>query len=895
LQTLTSRRTFERLSTATTSGAGGPTDVLGRLQAALGDAYRIERELGGGGMSRVFVAEEVALGRKVVVKVLPPEMGAGVNADRFHREIQLAASLQHPHIVPLLSAGHSDDLVWYTMPLIEGESLRTRLAREGELPVPEVVRLLRDVADALAYAHGHGVVHRDIKPDNVLITGQHAVVTDFGVSKAIAAATGAASLTSVGVALGTPAYMAPEQAAAQPNVDHRADVYALGAMAYEMLTGAPPFAGDATAVLAAHVTRVPEPVTARRGAVPAALAALVMRCLEKKPADRWQTTGELHQQLEVMATPSSGTAPTGAVAVTAGRRSWVPRLIALGAGLLVLGVAITWAVRARRTAGLDPQRVVVAPFENATGDSAFSPLGRLASDWITQGLVQADVPGVVSSATTLGPLAAAGELAGEARLQSLARAARARIVVSGAYYRQGDSLRFQAQISDAATGEVIAALDPVSGPTTRPLEAVGTLRQRVMVALAGRVNPRLATWGAAVSRLPSYDAYLEHAAGIEAYARTEYLAARDHFHRAVALDTTFSLALLWEGLSEWCLTLGGPRVDSIIARLERVRSRMTRYAQLRLDWLEALSAFDFERTYVIQQQAAQASGGADDDMRELALAALRTNRLREGVRILEALDPERGWIRLWVEYWGYLASGLHLLGDYRAELRVYRRGLAAGSHSSFTEHAGLRALAALGRYGELQQALDEAVAGLRDPDSAANYYGVAGTELMYHVRRDSGIAVLRRGIAVLRGWGSAGTDSLEAVRSADIAWLMYVTGDWAGCGAAWAAFKQPWLAGGGPCRPLILAAHRGDRAESERLLAARDSADRGADPYGRAWAMLEHARVAAILGDREAALAYLRRVLPVLGFDWAYHLHWDVDLDSLRDYRPFHELLKPKG
>jgi serine/threonine-protein kinase len=319
--------------------------VLGRLQAALGDTYRIERELGGGGMSHVFVAEEVALGRQVVVKVLPPEMGAGVNAERFRREIQLAASLQHPHIVPLLSAGHSDDLVWYTMPLIEGESLRTRLAREGELPVPEAVRLLRDVADALAYAHQHGVVHRDIKPDNVLISGQHAVVTDFGVSKAITAATGESSLTSIGVALGTPAYMSPEQAAAEPKVDHRADVYALGAMAYEMLTGAPPFSGDSQAVLAAHVTRAPEAVTARRAAVPAALGALVMRCLEKKAADRWQSASELHQQLEVMATPSGGMTPTGAVPATQGpvgsRQGMVRTFAWVAVG--VAAVAVVWA------------------------------------------------------------------------------------------------------------------------------------------------------------------------------------------------------------------------------------------------------------------------------------------------------------------------------------------------------------------------------------------------------------------------------------------------------------------------------------------------------------------------------------------------------------------------
>ena len=176
------------------------SDLETRLQAALGDSYRIERELGGGGMSRVFLAQDTTLGRRVVVKVLPPEMAAGVNMERFRREIQLAASLQHPHIVPLLTAGSSGDLLYYVMPFIEGESLRVKLAREGELPLAEVVKILLDVTDALAYAHRHGVVHRDIKPDNVLITEGHAVVTDFGVAKAVSASSGRSSLTSLGVA-----------------------------------------------------------------------------------------------------------------------------------------------------------------------------------------------------------------------------------------------------------------------------------------------------------------------------------------------------------------------------------------------------------------------------------------------------------------------------------------------------------------------------------------------------------------------------------------------------------------------------------------------------------------------------------------------------------------------
>jgi tetratricopeptide (TPR) repeat protein len=263
-------------------------------------------------MSRVFLATETRLSRRVVIKVLPPEMGAGVNAERFEREIRLAASLQHPHIVPLLTAGSSGDLLYYIMPFITGESLRARLAREGELPVAETVRILREITDALAYAHRNGVVHRDIKPENVLMSEGHAVVTDFGVAKAVSASSGETSLTSLGVALGTPAYMAPEQAAADPHVDHRADVYAVGVLAYEMLCGRTPFvAPTPQAMLAAHLTQGPEPVLQHRKTVPPGLNLAVMRCLEKHAADRWQTAAELAAQLDTVATPSGGHAPTG--------------------------------------------------------------------------------------------------------------------------------------------------------------------------------------------------------------------------------------------------------------------------------------------------------------------------------------------------------------------------------------------------------------------------------------------------------------------------------------------------------------------------------------------------------------------------------------------------------
>ncbi len=331
-------------------------------------------------MSRVFLAQERELDRQVVVKVLPPEMAAGLNAERFRREIQLAASLQHPHIVPLLAAGHADDLVYYTMPLIEGESLRAKLAREGELPVTQTVRILRDVADALAYAHEHRVAHRDIKPDNVLITRHHAVVTDFGVAKALSESTGKSALTSAGVALGTPAYMAPEQAAADPHADHRCDIYAVGVLGYEMLTGRPPFTGATPQhVLAAQVTEAPQPVTKRRATVPAALAALVMRCLEKSPADRWQSAEDLLHQLEAMATPSGGNTPTGTQPVVALRI--VPRWLKLAlstAGFVGVVVAVLIARPAPEVLTLGT--VTQITFEPGLEiEPAISPDGKLVA------------------------------------------------------------------------------------------------------------------------------------------------------------------------------------------------------------------------------------------------------------------------------------------------------------------------------------------------------------------------------------------------------------------------------------------------------------------------------------------------------------------------------------
>lgn len=319
-----------------------------KLQSTLGDAYTLERELGGGGMSRVFVADDNTLGRKIVVKILPAETAAGVSVERFKREIQVVARLQHPHIVPILSAGQIDDLPFYTMPFVKGESLRARLTRSGEMSVNEAVHVLRDVAAALAYAHGEGVVHRDIKPDNVILSGGVAVVTDFGVSKAVdvAATDGGhpqTGITSLGIALGTPAYMSPEQASADPHVDHRADIYSFGCLAYELLAGTSPFGGrPPQQILAAHVTEAPEPLLKRRPNVPPPLAVLVMKCLEKRAGDRPQSADELLTALDAIATtPSGGMTPT-AERLAAVKRSGAKWIAVPAAVVVVLLASQLW-------------------------------------------------------------------------------------------------------------------------------------------------------------------------------------------------------------------------------------------------------------------------------------------------------------------------------------------------------------------------------------------------------------------------------------------------------------------------------------------------------------------------------------------------------------------------
>lgn len=357
------------------------SELLNDLAAHLSGEYAIERELSGGGMSRVLVARDATLNRRVVIKILPPNVTATISAERFRREIMLAAALQHPNVVPVLRAGEFQGLPYFVMPFIEGESLRARMMR-GPLSVRETVNILKDVTRALVFAHAQGIIHRDIKPDNVLLSSGAAIVADFGVAKALSASRTTVprpvspTITGVGMVPGTPAYMAPEQAAGDPKTDHRADIYSLGILAYEMLAGTPPFHGRTPQMLlAAQLSEKPAPLSTRRYDVPKPLTALINQCLEKEPARRPDTATALLRALEDPAIVSGvHEAPLNSL-----QRSQRRRSLMLIAVLFVAALA-TWFWARRTNAPVAPAQTQVPPVPVAAQSIAVLPLQSIGSD-----------------------------------------------------------------------------------------------------------------------------------------------------------------------------------------------------------------------------------------------------------------------------------------------------------------------------------------------------------------------------------------------------------------------------------------------------------------------------------------------------------------------------------
>ena len=881
------------------------SQALESLRENLAPRYEVEREIGIGGMARVYLAVELHPHRRVAIKVLDPELSTHLLRERFIREVDVASKLSHPHIVPIFAAGEAGGLFYYVMPYIEGESLRHRLRRERRLPLETALHIITDVADAIEYAHSQGIIHRDIKPENILLSSDHAVVADFGIARAISAAgtrsAGNLSLTQTGQSVGSPGYMSPEQALGL-QADARSDVYSLGCVLFEILAGEPAVVALAERLI--HNWAALEGSPAMRGA-PSGVARAVKHAVSKAvaplPDDRFPgiaafvtALGGSHHRVS---------APTRSMFASR-RGRW---LAVAGAAVVVLGIATAGVVRRRPGAGggLHERRVAIAAMENRTGDPALENLGVMAADWITQGLAQTGLVEVVPSISVMASTKHTGEHGGPrdvAALRELGRETGAGTVVSGGYYQQGDSVRFQVQITSAQDGRVLRALDPVAAPLTQPLNAVEKLRQRVMAALATLFDSRINRWAVTASQPPTFDAYQEFIAGLDRFAQLDARGAYQHFERAAAMDTTFKLALIFAANSH--MNVGEFAVAESLAR--KVQSHPEGLAPLDrayLAWVLAACRGETEMAYQSARAMVDLAPGSDA-IYLLTEGALESNRPREALNAVRELDPDRGFLRGWWVYWQNVTVPLHMLGEHREELKEAIEAVRRFPGNLHVVTLQVRALAALGRIRDVRELLRSSANLETQQDwTPADAMLVAAAELRAHGWAADADSVL----AMTTAWIAerARTDSTSASQRYLAALTAFAAGrlDEAQRGFEYLA-KNPgppleshgWI--NYPPEKLdyigylgAIAArqnHRDEALRRDRELEAMTQ------PYLFGRHTIWRARIHAQLGEREEALGLIRDALRQ-GYPHFHALHHDFGLEPLRDYPPFQELLKPKG
>ncbi len=559
-------------------------ELLEQLRAALGEQYRVERELGRGGMAVVFLAQDLKHHRPVAIKLLKPELSAAIGSDRFVREIEIAATLQHPHILPLFDSGNAGGLLYYVMPFVEGESLRQRLAREPQLPLDAALQITREVGSALAYAHDHGVIHRDIKPENIMVSDGQAVVADFGVARALAAT--AEPLTSSGMVVGTPHYMSPEQSSGAA-VDGRSDQYSLACTLYEMLIGEPPFGGPTfQAVRARHSVEPVPSLRVVRQTVPQTLEEAIVRAMAKVPADRFAT---MQRFLDALQAPASAAAQTADATQVRGRTGMRGRgvLSALGAG--VLGIAAVWWLVAGR--GGVPSDAVTAvavlPFQDPAGDTAASYLG----DGMTEGLI-ADLSqirslkiisrqsGAVAQGAALSLAALASDLGVEA-------------VVKGSIRRVSDTVRVNVRLLRAPDSTLLFARDYQTD-----LGGLPELQRDIAMSIGGTIGAKLD--GNERSRLSAHREVDRRA--YDAYLRGRFSLEQGELAQALALfEEASRIAPAWAppyvGLANYYTSLPFYADVSPAEVLPKARSALVRALDLDESLAEAHAANAYIRAY----------------------------------------------------------------------------------------------------------------------------------------------------------------------------------------------------------------------------------------------------------------------------------------------------------
>jgi tetratricopeptide (TPR) repeat protein/TolB-like protein len=861
-------------------------DQMDRLEAALADRYTLVRELGRGGMATVYLARDVRHDRPVALKVLRPELAAALGPERFLREIRTTAQLAHPHILPLHDSGSAAEFLYYVMPYVEGESLRERLNREKQLPLEDALRLAREVADALSYAHGHGLIHRDIKPENILLQAGHAVVADFGIARAVTEA-GGKRLTETGLAVGTPAYMSPEQAAGSGDLDGRSDVYALGCVLYEMLAGEPPFTGPTVESLVhQHLAVEPQAVTAIRPAVPAPVAAALHRTLAKAPADRFQSAAAFAGAI------AQSTAATPAAESRAFHRRLAPPI---AIGLVVIAAVMLWVLRPWRGASAgdagrdEASRVVVLPYENRTGDPDLDPVGQMVAEWITEGLMQTGSVQVVPNFMALEAVAQSRD-GGGGLLDRVAERTQASLAVTGSYYRHGEQLEFHSEVMDVASGTSFARIDPISGTARDPRGAIDSVRIQVMGALVIRLSRDLGWELPPGVQPPTYDAARVYGLGMREWVHTQYDSAATLFARAYALDTTYLRSLML-AVAAYGNAGDRRRGDSLMDIVQARRDELSPYDRYRVTYLAAIRRGDTE------EALAAARAGVElvpfGTLRWALVGALvSVNRPREALAVLEGTDASLVEVAAaWDYVWRARTEVLHLLGLHERELEVARESRNYLTGALFAMSYEGAAIAALGRVEDLLRLTGEVRTAAPVPLLTPGEVLIGFVEEA-RAHGDRGTAIEIAGQALQ--WLDEHPETYRASVAGRslLGRLLYLRERWDEADTVFAALQaDPATATNALGYRGVIAARRGDVAAARRFAdALAELPQREQRGRNVAW----RARIAALLGERGEAVALLRRAFGE-GLGYGIWLHRDVDLESLRDYPPFQELVRPKG
>ena len=845
------------------------------LPEVLGGRYRIEREVGAGGMATVYLAHDEQHDRRVAIKVLRPELAVAIGAERFLREIKLTAALQHPHILPLFDSGQVPEtgLVYYVMPFIEGESLRERLEVEQQLSLPDALQIIREVADALSYAHDLGLVHRDIKPDNIMLSRGHALVADFGIARAVTAATG--RLTGTGMAVGTVDYMSPEQATGSDEVDARSDQYSLGCVLYEMLAGGPPFSAPTSqGVLARHLMDPVPSLRTLRSSVPVSIEAAIFSALAKAKADRFPSVLAFVEALDGKR-PSPGQPYPAAVAP--GRPAWKTLVTAA----VVLGVAGLAAWLVLRPPPINDHRVLVGLFEDRTGDAALASMAAQAATEVTGGLARTGLVEVVDVRSATANQASATDLA---VLQKTARKRGAGSIVWGSYTKRGDSVVFQVQMADAATGTVLRPLRSVSGRAAAPEVVMALLAERVMAGYAAHFDRRLHNYSA-MSQPGTYQAWKEFDtgwAGLSGYwSDSIVLASQAHLDRATQLDPQFVLPqAINVGTIGW-RQRDCPRADSLAKALRQSPQLLPVGDAALVKLGNAECHPDPQAEYEATTVLLQAAPGVPEWVDARVGALMTLYRPREALAVLESSDELKREAPF--EWNNRRMLLLHMLGRYQDALRAVAALRLVNPDDRFVDRYEMRQLAALGNVDSVNKLLEVRLGKTnRLADAGADLYYV-GIELKSHGFRDAGLRACHRAVE----WYAA-RPSGERDRTPDMVAQALL------CAERWNEARRAYQAAlatdslNHNARGALGAAafHAGDRA-------AADSADHILARFDRdPNAVFGRATLAALRGDREGAIRNLRWAVDH-GISWGRLHSFSTDFASLEDDSRLQAMLHP--